>query len=150
MSKAKIVQNQEDSSDEVCAVSREELFDLKEMFQDQLEKVNETLKQILSRMTALEQQPTQSRNAKARSGSKSGGDKVYEVPDFSTDSRNLHNEDRQDYRMKIDLQNFSGNLKIEDFLDWLAEVERFFDYTKIPEEKQAKLVAYKFKGSASA
>ena len=35
-------------------------------------------------------------------------------------------------------------------MDWLAEVERFFDYTKILEKKQAELVAYKLKGVASA
>ena len=39
----------------------------------------------------------------------------------------------------------NGLLKIEEFLDWVAEVERFFDYTKIFNEKQAKLVAYKLK-----
>jgi len=53
------------------------------------------------------------------------------------------------YRMKIDLPSFNGHLQIEDFLDWVMEVERFFDYMSIHEDRKVKLVAYKFKGGAS-
>jgi len=52
--------------------------------------------------------------------------------------------------MKIDLPSFNGNLRIEDFLDWVMEVERFFDYMSIREDRKVKLVAYKFKGGASS
>lgn len=54
------------------------------------------------------------------------------------------------YRMKMDLPSFNGQLNIEDFLDWLHEVERFFDYMDIEEGRKVKLVAYKLKGGASA
>ena len=47
--------------------------------------------------------------------------------------------------MNLELPCFNGLLKIEEFLDWVAEVGRFFDYTKILDEKQAMLVAYKRK-----
>uniref|UniRef100_A0A6N2KR41 Retrotransposon gag domain-containing protein n=1 Tax=Salix viminalis TaxID=40686 RepID=A0A6N2KR41_SALVM len=56
----------------------------------------------------------------------------------------------QMFRMKMDLPNFNGQLQIEGFLDWLAMVERFFDYMDIPEDKRVKLVAYKLMGGASA
>jgi hypothetical protein len=59
-------------------------------------------------------------------------------------------EESREYRMKIDLPSFDGHLHIEDFLDWITEVERFFEYMSIPEERKVKLVAYKFKGGASA
>ncbi|XP_038989925.1 uncharacterized protein LOC120113183 [Phoenix dactylifera] len=55
-----------------------------------------------------------------------------------------------DFRLKVDLPAFNGNLHIEGFLDWLAEVEKFFDYMEIPDQKKVKLVAYKLKGGASA
>ena len=122
------------------------------MFQDQMETMHNTLKEILARISALEQTPG-SRNTSVGYGFRSGGDKVYSVSDYSTSTSsraNYDSDDRPDYRMKIDLPQFNGQLKIEEFLDWLAEVERLFDYTKIAEEKQAKLVAYKLKGSASA
>jgi hypothetical protein len=52
--------------------------------------------------------------------------------------------------MKIDLPSFNRHLQIEDFLDWMMEVERFFDYMSIHKDSKVKLVAYKFKGGASA
>jgi hypothetical protein len=58
-------------------------------------------------------------------------------------------EESHEYRMKIDLPSFNGHLQIEDFLDWVMEVERFFDYMSIHEDRKVKLVAYKFKGGAS-
>jgi hypothetical protein len=52
--------------------------------------------------------------------------------------------------MKIDLHSFNGHLHIEYFLDWVMEVERFFDYISIRDDHKVKLVAFKFKGGASA
>jgi hypothetical protein len=59
-------------------------------------------------------------------------------------------EESREYRMKIDLPSFNEHLHIEDFLDWVTEVEKFFDYLSIPEERKMKLVACKLKGGASA
>jgi hypothetical protein len=51
--------------------------------------------------------------------------------------------------MKIDLPSLDGHLHIEDFLHWMTEVERFFKYMSILEERKVKLVAYKFREGAS-
>ena len=47
-----------------------------------------------------------------------------------------------EYRMKIEIPSFSENLDIESFLDWVYEVEKFFDMAYIPKEKHVKFVAY--------
>ena len=51
--------------------------------------------------------------------------------------------------MKIDLLYFDGHLHIEDFLDWVCQVENFFDIMNIPLKKRVKLVAYKLKGGTT-
>ncbi|XP_011015163.1 PREDICTED: uncharacterized protein LOC105118819 [Populus euphratica] len=63
---------------------------------------------------------------------------------------NMGEREPQTFRMKMDLPSFNGQLQIEGFLDWLAVVERFFDYMEIPEDKKVKLVAYRLMGGASA
>ena len=52
--------------------------------------------------------------------------------------------------MKVELPSFNGNVSIEEYLDWVSEVERFFDYIGTADDKQLCLVAYKLKGGASA
>ena len=52
--------------------------------------------------------------------------------------------------MKIEIPQFDSLFVIEDFLDWLAEVEKFFDYWETEEHVKVKLVAYRLKGGALA
>ena len=52
--------------------------------------------------------------------------------------------------MKVDIPSISGNLDIEFFLDWIYEVDKFFDIAYVPMEKQVKFVTYKLKGGVAS
>ena len=51
--------------------------------------------------------------------------------------------------MKLDIPSFNGNLNIESFLDWIYEVDKFFDMIYFLMEKQVKFVAQKLKGGVA-
>ena len=51
--------------------------------------------------------------------------------------------------MKVKLASFNGNVSLEEYLDWVNEVEKFFDYMGTIDDKQVCLVAYKLKRGAS-
>ena len=59
-------------------------------------------------------------------------------------------QEQRDYRMKVELPSFNGNVSIEENLDWVNKVEKFFDYMGTADDKQVCLVAYKLKGGAFA
>ena len=52
--------------------------------------------------------------------------------------------------MKVELPSFNGNVSIEEYLDWVSEVEKFFDYMGTTYDKHVCLMAYKLKEGASA
>ena len=54
-----------------------------------------------------------------------------------------------EYKLKVNIPNFSGDLDIEGVFDWLTKVDKFFEYTKFPDDIKVKFVAYKLKGRAS-
>ena len=51
---------------------------------------------------------------------------------------------------KAEIPTFNGNVNIEGCLDWLYEVETYFEVMEIPEDHRVPLIAYKLKGGASA
>lgn len=49
-----------------------------------------------------------------------------------------------------EIPEFSDSLNPEDFVDWVNQVERIFEYHDVPDHKKVTLVAIKLKGRASA
>lgn len=39
------------------------------------------------------------------------------------------------FKLKMDILIFNGTIHIEEFIEWMIEVERFFDYMNIEEER---------------
>ena len=55
-----------------------------------------------------------------------------------------------DFHLKVDLPYFNSTFNIEEFFNWLVEVERFFDYKDVLEERRVKTFACRLKQEASA
>ena len=56
-----------------------------------------------------------------------------------------YSHDMHEALLKNDFPEFSGHLNIEEFFQWLFEVERFFEYRDISDKKKVKFVAHKLK-----
>ena len=78
--------------------------------------------------------------------------KVLSIPQvlFSYTSGNHSSDDGLKCHMVNDFSDFSGQLHSKEFLDWLIEVEIFFEDQNIPKRKHVKFVSRKLKGSAWA
>ena len=53
------------------------------------------------------------------------------------------NSNSNEYWIKVQISSFSGNLDIKSFLNWIYEVDNFFDIAYVLIEKQVKFVVYK-------
>ncbi|KAF2285111.1 hypothetical protein GH714_037928 [Hevea brasiliensis] len=47
-----------------------------------------------------------------------------------------------EFKLKMDIPTFNGNLDIEGFLDWLTEVDRFFEYVEIWRNKRCNKIGH--------
>ncbi|KAL6123552.1 hypothetical protein ACLB2K_076073 [Fragaria x ananassa] len=55
----------------------------------------------------------------------------------------------QDFKTMTDIPYFSGCMHEDEFLDWMDEVDRFFEIMGVPEHKQAKIVSNRLKKTAA-
>ena len=47
------------------------------------------------------------------------------------------------------MSTYDGNLSAEGLIDWIGEIDRYFDYEEVEEDKKVKLVVTRLKGHAA-
>jgi hypothetical protein len=52
-------------------------------------------------------------------------------------------------RAKMDIPVYEGNLDVEDLLDWIRTLDKYFDYEEVEEDKKVKHVVTRLKGHAT-
>ena len=50
---------------------------------------------------------------------------------------------------KLSLSTYDGNFSVEGLVDWIGELDRYFDYEKIEKDKKVKLAMTRLKGHAA-
>jgi hypothetical protein len=56
---------------------------------------------------------------------------------------------RMGAREKMEIPMYEGNLDVEELLDWIRALEKYFDYEDIEDEKKVKHVVTRLKGHAT-
>lgn len=51
-------------------------------------------------------------------------------------------------RIKIEIPKYASGLKLEELIDWINSLEKYFEWSNIAEEKKVKLACMKLKGHA--
>ncbi|XP_020871957.1 uncharacterized protein LOC110225923, partial [Arabidopsis lyrata subsp. lyrata] len=77
-------------------------------------------------------------------------DQQIRLRDNNVNNNNNNNTPRWESGFRLEIPEFAGGLKAEEFLDWLNVVEEVLDFKKVPDEFRVSLVATRFKGRAMA
>jgi hypothetical protein len=56
---------------------------------------------------------------------------------------------RIDAREKMEIPMYEGNLDVEELLDWIRALDKYFDYEDVEEDKKVKHVVTRLKGHAT-
>lgn len=47
-----------------------------------------------------------------------------------------------DYKINVDIPYFYGGMHAEELIDWISQVESFFEYMEVPQGKRIELMAF--------
>ena len=56
---------------------------------------------------------------------------------------------RSESREKVEVSCFGGSLKPEELLDWIGEMEKFFDWDDVVDPRRVKFACTKLRGHAA-
>jgi hypothetical protein len=104
--------------------------------------VERNMREICARLDAMEIKQRRSLDAGEVSDTKSEKREVEEdVAHNSLEERLLKAVVKLGDKEKIVIPMYEGNLDVEEFLDWIRAMEKYFDYEDVDEEKKVKHVA---------
>ena len=78
-----------------------------------------------------------------------GGDQEEDATPETTEMKLLRSMLGSNSRPKPSLSTYDGNFSAEGLIDWIGELDRYFDYEYIEEEKKVKLDVTRLKGHAA-
>jgi hypothetical protein len=58
----------------------------------------------------------------------------------------LRDLEGRNYRIKMEVSEYAGNLKPEELIDWLNAMDKFFEWQPMPKENKVKFACTKLKG----
>jgi hypothetical protein len=112
--------------------------------------MEEEMRQLRARLDAME--TTQRRAPEAGDVSEDESENIEEeevVGEQATEERLLRVVVKMGTREKMEVPMYEGNLNVEEFLDWISSLDKYFDYEEIDDEKKVKHVVTRLKGHAT-
>ena len=52
-------------------------------------------------------------------------------------------------RPKVDIPMYEGNLNVEELLDWISSLDKYFGFEEVEDKKKVKIAATRLKGHAT-
>jgi hypothetical protein len=86
---------------------------------------------------------------KAESENEAGNEGEEVVVEDVADERLFRVVSRIGAREKMDILVYEGNMDVEELLDWIRALDKYFDYEDIEEDKKFKHVVTRLKGHAA-
>ncbi|CAM8947279.1 unnamed protein product [Rhodiola kirilowii] len=81
---------------------------------------------------------------------RSDGEVASDHNPFADEGAENQRDRRWEIGFKVDIPDFDGGLRAEEFVDWLSKVEEVFDFKEVPEDRRVALVSFHLRGRAQA
>jgi hypothetical protein len=115
-------------------------------------EVERDLHDICARLVDMEIKQRRTTDVGDISESESEDDAGHEEEVIAEDAANeclIRAVARMIARVKMDIPFFEGNLDVEEFQDWIRDLDTYFDYEDVEEDKKVKHAVTRLKGHAT-